>query len=47
MDSFWIGIWNDLKGLIDPFMVLVKGLGHIFAKIFEYVAAFLNNVSSK
>ena len=45
--DFLNSILNDLKGLADPFFVLVKGLGHIIAKIFEYIANLLNNVSSK
>ena len=44
--DFLLGILNDLKGLLDPFLVLIKGLGHIIAKIFTFLADIISNASS-
>ncbi|MBI2013711.1 MAG: hypothetical protein HYS87_02715 [Candidatus Colwellbacteria bacterium] len=44
--EFLFELWNDIKNLFDPIVVVVKGLFAILAKIFSFFASFITNLLS-
>ena len=42
--EFLLEIWEDLKNLFDPIVVVLKGLGSILAKVFVWLADLIRGV---
>jgi hypothetical protein len=46
MEGFIMELLNDLKALLGPFIVLLKGIGQIIGKIFTFIVNWLGTLSS-
>ena len=42
--GFWSGVWSDVKALIDPILIVIKGIFGIFIKLFEFIGDFLKGI---